>query len=334
MHIEQIDLSTWKSSLPSSGFEVFHTAEALEILDTHTTSELRLYAAHKGDQVVGLLPVFVERNPLGRAILSPPPSVGISRLGPIVMTNSPKQRKREQVNQQFIDLVLEELTVTSSRSLLRIECPLSYSDPRPFRWANLDVSIRFTYVLDLGDTTLEDVMAGFSRDLRKEIRSADDLDITVDLEGLETAMRIYDDVDARYGEHGDTFPLTRELYGDLVEAIEDRCRVYVARDGDGNYLGGVTVLYSNDHALFWQGGVAATYKGSSVNSVLHWRIIQDIMEDPALESVTGYDLFGANTPRLCKYKSKFGADLVPNYTVESTGMGMAMAKRAYQMVSK
>ena len=334
MHIEQIDLSTWESSLPSSGFEVFHTAEALEALDKHTTGEMKLYAAYKGEQVVGLLPVFVERNPLGRAVMSPPPAVGISRLGPILMPTSPKQRKREHVNREFIQLVLDDIEPNSLRSVLRLECPLSFEDPRPFHWANLDVGIRFTYVLDLSDTTPEDVMAGFTRDLRKQIRNASELDVTIEPEGLESALRIFDEVDARYDEHGDTIPLTRELYGDLVEALGDRCRVYVARDDEGEYLGGVTVLYSNEHALFWQGGVATQYQGVSINSLLHWRIIKDIFEDPELESITGYDLFGANTPRLCEYKSKFGATLTPNYVIESNGVGMAVAKRAYQLVSK
>jgi hypothetical protein len=39
---------------------------------------------------------------------------------------------------------------------------------------------------------------------------------------------------------------------------------------------------------------------------------------------------GANTERLCQYKSKFGADLVPYYVVESGGRTMDLAKKTYQ----
>jgi len=43
---------------------------------------------------------------------------------------------------------------------------------------------------------------------------------------------------------------------------------------------------------------------------------------------------GANTERICRYKSKFGAELVPYYTLESEGRGMDAAKAAYRLVSR
>jgi len=334
MRLEQIDLSTWASALPPSGFEVFHLPAALEVLDGHTSATMRLYAAYKGQEPVGLLPVFVEQNALGRAALSPPPSMGVPRLGPLVMPTSPKQRKQESVNGEFVDLLVEELEPEASRSLLRLECPLSYDDPRPFEWADFDVDPTFTYVLDLESTTTDAVKRSFSKDLRREIRSADDAGVTVDVEGPEAAMRVYHDVAARYDQQDESFALPEAYFEDLVEAMDERCRVYVARDPDGDYLSGIVALYSNDTAAFWQGGVRHTYDGVSVNTRLHWEIIADLVEDPPLDSVWGYDLVGANTPRLCRYKAKFGADLVPYYTLETGGLGMSVAKRAYQFVSR
>jgi hypothetical protein len=124
------------------------------------------------------------------------------------------------------------------------------------------------------------------------------------------------------------WPYVRDLWRNLG----DRAQTYVARDADGEYLSGITALYSNDMAYFWQGGARAVYEGTSVNSLVHWHIISDIVEDPPVESVTAYDLMGANTERLCRYKAKFGAELVPYYLVESSGTTMTAAKRAYQFV--
>jgi hypothetical protein len=92
-------------------------------------------------------------------------------------------------------------------------------------------------------------------------------------------------------------------------------------------------LYSNDAAYFWQGGARGEYDGTSVNSLLHWRIIEDLVDDPPLDSISAYDLMGANTDRLCQYKSKFGASLVPYYTIESNGPQMELAKRAYRAIT-
>ncbi|ELZ23717.1 hypothetical protein C475_15638 [Halosimplex carlsbadense 2-9-1] len=325
-------IDEWEAALPQGGFEVFHTPQALRVLEAHTDATLRLYGAFKGEVPVGLFPVFVGSRAGGRLVTSPPPGMSVPRLGPIVMPTSPKQRKRESVNRNFVELVLDEVGADSARSLVRFVCPMTYDDPRPFQWADMDVSQSFTYVLDLRSETTESIRSQFSKSLRREIRRAEAADVSVSLEGTEAAERIYDDVADRYAEQDETFPVGREYFRDLVGTLRDRCRVYTARDANGAFLGGIVVLYSDDVAAFWQGGVRADYDGASVNSYLHWRIIADIIRGDAPD-VWGYDLVGANTPNLCRYKSKFGADLVAYNTVESAGAQMSVAKRAYSLIS-
>ena len=63
-------------------------------------------------------------------------------------------------------------------------------------------------------------------------------------------------------------------------------------------------------------------------------MIRDVIDDPPMDSVTSYDLMGANTERLCRYKSKFGATLEPHYVVESTGRSMDVAKRAHSLLAR
>jgi len=250
------------------------------------------------------------------------------------MPTSPKQRKRERVNRRFTEAVLEELGVDDSLTLFRSICTAEYTDPRPYRWADMDVETKFTYVLDLDDRSPEDVRRSFSKSLRREIGDGEELDLRIEREGVEGARSVYDATRRRYEEQGREFSLDWAYVRDLVTQLEDRARVYVARTPEGRFLAGITVLYSNDVGYFWQGGTRTTYQGVEINSLLHWHVIRDIIEDPPIDSVTGYDLMGANTERLCQYKSKFGADLVPYYVTESSGAGMEVAKRAYRMVAK
>lgn len=333
MRIEEINADEWSQALPDSGFEVFHTPAALDVLDKHTDASLTLFGAFKGQEPVGLLPAFVTSKAGGTVITSPPPGMAVPRLGPLVMPTSPKQRKRESVNQEFVDLVLDAIDADSRRSLVRFVCPIEYTDPRPFQWADMDVGQSFTYILDLEATDADTIKKGFSRDFRNRIGDIKDTEVIIDIEGLEAAERVYEHVDERYSEQGDTFSPDRDYVRDVVEALEDRSRVYVARDPAGEYLGGIIALYSNDTVSFWQGGVRASYDGISVNARLHWEIITDALADDPHE-LSGYDLVGANTPRLCRYKAKFGADLVPYYTIESAGAQMSMAKHAYALVGK
>lgn len=334
MRIEELSLDDWSRALPDRGIEVFHTPSALSVLADHAPGELRLYGGFKGDQPVGLFPVVVQDRPVGRAVFSPPPGMGIPRLGPLVMPTSPKQRKRERVNRRFTEAVLDELDVDDSLTLFRSICTADYTDPRPYRWADMAVETNFTYLLDLDGRSPEEVKRSFSKSLRREIDDGAALDLEIHREGIGGARSVYDETKRRYEAQDRTFSLEWPYVRDLVTRLDDRSRVYVARTPEGRFLSGITVLYSNDAAYFWQGGTRTTYEDVEINSLLHWHLIRDIIEESPIDSVTGYDLMGANTERLCRYKSKFGAELVPYYVTESSGPAMDVAKRAYRMVAK
>lgn len=335
MNIERLDLDEWADALPSSGFEVFHTAEALAVLDRHSASDLHLLGGYRGQQLVAMAPLFVRSAPGGvRIVSSPPPAMSVPRLGPILMPTSPKRRKQEKVNREFTNGVLDVLDVDSSRTLLRMICDPEYTDPRPYRWAGLSVEPSFTYRLAIDDRSPEELLKSFSQSLRREIRSGNDLDIDIEATGVEGGETVFRETEARYAEQTQHFGVTWPYARDVIESLDERCRVYVARDPDGEYLGGIISLFSNDAAYYWLGGTRSNYENVSVNSLLHWKIIRDVAEDPPLDSVHEYDLVGANTERLCRYKSKFGADLVPYYVVESGGMAMDAAKGAYQWVNQ
>lgn len=332
MDVRLLDHQEWSDALPEAGFEPFHTLAGLSVLDDHAEGELRLYGGFKGQHPVGLWPSFVREQGVGRAVLSPPPSMAVPRLGPIVMAESPKQRKREKVNRTFTGEVLDRLDVDSNRTLFHGVVSTTYGDPRPFTWAGLDVEPAFTYHVDVTSRTTDDLLSSFSRDLRKDLTRAEDLDVTVEREGVEGARPVHDDVVARYEAQGETFGPTWPYVRDAVEAFGDRCRVYVARDPDGEFLNGMIFLYSNDAAYSWMGGTKANYESVATKSLVQWAMLTDLVEDPPFESIERYDMTGANTERICRYKAAFGGRLVPYYVVESGGATMDLAKRAYRMV--
>ena len=335
MDIEVLTLDEWGDALPDSGFELFHAPEALRVLDQHSAGELRLYGGFKGHQPVGLFPVFVREQAVGRAVLSPPPGRGVPRLGPLVMPTSPKRRKREKVNGRFAEAVLDEIGVEDSLTVFRTVCPTAYPDPRPYVWSDLDLDTSFTYHLDVPEDT-DALLKSFSKSLRREIRDAKDLDVTVEVDDEDGPRAVFERTRDRYDEQDRPFRLTWPYVADLTDALaeNDRCRTYLVKDAEGRPLSGIVVLYSNDAAHYWLGGARTVHEGVSVNSLLHWRIIEDIADGVPRESVDTYDLMGANTERLCRYKAKFGADLVPYYSLESGGAATAAAKTAYRLVSR
>jgi len=335
MQLERLSLSEWESALPETGIEPFHAPEALSVLDDHAPGDLRLYGAYKGNRPVALLPVFERTNSVGRALVSPPPGMSVSRLGPVLMPASPKRSKREKLNRKFAELVVETTEADDRRTLFRMTGNTAYSDPRPYRWAEFDVETLWTYRLDV-DRDPDALLKDASKSLRREITDARDLDVTVEREGFDGVRAIYEETRRRYAEQGREFPPDWPYVRDLLEAMleTDRARVYVARDDEDRFLTGVTVLYSNDAAYFWQGGNKSIHEGVAVNSLVHWTIVEDIASDPPRETVDTYDLLGANTERLCRYKSKFGSELTPYYRVETGGVHMDAAKKAYELVAR
>ena len=333
MRIERLTLTDWAEALPASGFEPFHTAEALSVLDDYASGRLQLFAGYNGQNPVALLPLFVQRRTVGSVVASPPPGFGVPRLGPILMPASPKRSKQERLNRQFAEGIVEELSLDDSRTLFRMIGNTAYTDPRPYRWAEFDVETAFTYSLNIEDHSVDDLLSNCSKSLRREIRDIRASAVTVEQAGLAGTKAIYDRTAERYAQQDEPFQLSWPYVRDLVEALGDRARSYVVRDPAGEFLSGITVLYSNDAAYFWQGGARGEYDGTTVNSRLHWRIVEDLVDEPPVDSVSAYDLMGANTDRLCQYKSKFGASLVPYYTIESNGPQMELAKRAYRAIT-
>lgn len=331
MRIERLDRDTWAGALPERGFEVFHTPEALSVLDRHASGDCHLFGGYRGEQLVAMVPLFVRHVGGLRIVSSPPPGMAVPSLGPLVMPTSPKQRKREKVNREFTAELLEALDADSPRTFVRILCPPDYTDPRPYRWNGLSVEPAFTYRLMADDP--DELIDSFSRSLRREIRSGMDLDIDIGTAGIRGGERVFRETAARYAEQSEPFGPEWPYVRDVIEELGDRCRVYVAR-ADGDHLGGVITLFSNDAAYYWLGGTRATHENVSINSLLHWRIINDIADDPPIDSVNQYDLVGANTEQLCRYKSKFGGELTPYYVAESGGMAMDVAKSGYQLVNR
>jgi hypothetical protein len=332
MRVELLDAETWAAALPEHGFEVFHTTDALSVLERHAPGECHLLGGYRGEQLVAMVPLFVRRVGRLRIVSSPPPGMSVPRLGPLVMATSPKQRKQEKVNREFTEALLDVLDADSPRTLVRILCPPDYIDPRPYRWNGLSVEPSFTYRLAV-DGDPDELLNSFSRSLRREIRSGMDLDLGIERAGLAGGERVFGETAARYAEQSEPFGPTWPYVRDVIEGLGERCRVYVAR-ADGDYLGGVITLFSNDAAYYWLGGTRATHENVSINSLLHWRVINDIAADPPIDSVNEYDLVGANTEQLCRYKSKFGGKLTPYYVVESSGLAMDAAKGAYGVVNR
>lgn len=333
MRFEQLTLSEWGELLPNSGFGVFHTTEALGVLDEYASGELRLLGGFKGQEPVGLAPIFVKDTLRFRVALSPPPGFGVRELGPILLPISPKRNKRERLNKAFSEKFIDAVEADRPTTLFRMSTVPTYLDARPFLWAGFNVYPSYTYQLGLESVESDELLRSFSKSLRRDIQAGIDSEIAVRLGEIDSdAREIFASIESRYDEQDKSLLPSWAYFRDMIDALGDRARVYVAESPDGEFLSGIVVLYSTDTAYFWKGGTGRSDHGFSINSLLHWRIINEILEGKIPYDVGRYDFHTANNERIVQYKSKFNAELVPHYRIESAGLPMIAAKKAYRMV--
>ena len=334
MELRRLEFREWDKYLPNQSSWLFHGTDVLRVIDEYTSENMLLLGGFKGQEPVGLIPVFISQKFGFRLVSSPPLGLGLGRLGPIIMSTSPKQRKIESAYKSFNKKVLSSVNAESSNTLFRMTCLRRFKDPRAYSWSGFNVSPAFTYTVDLESRSAENVLKSFSRDLRKDIRNREKAGISIRVDNdRESLGEIYHSMQSRFREQGLEHPMSWEFFNDLIEALDDRTRVYVAESASGKFISGMVILYTDDGAYNWKGGAKPSNITSSVspNNLLHWRIIEDIIADDSLPSIDHYDLYTANNERLSEYKSSFNGDLTPYYIVETDSIRLDLAKRLYEL---
>jgi hypothetical protein len=119
----------------------------------------------------------------------------------------------------------------------------------------------------------------------------------------------------------------------LVTALrpKDRCRIYEARSPGGSIVNASVILYSNDLAYYWQGFPNFSTQGVNVQTLIHWEVLKDLIDQVPRDTLTGYDLMEANSQGACRLTSQFGTLPTSYYRIETSGIQMRLAKNAYQL---
>lgn len=288
---------------------VFHYRESLAVQADHADADLHPLVGYKGQEPVGLFPVF-ETHKGGMAMaFSPAPNLWVSYLGPALLNHRKlKRRKRERRTKRFVQGCLDWLDREVGPKYSQFRLDPRFRDVRPFEWRDFDVDVRHTYSVDLTPGE-EDVLMAFSSDARNNVRT--DGDFRVYEGGPDEIAAIVSQVRARHDEQGESYGVTPEFVTDLREHLPDGAVRPYACEIAGEFAGGMVALAFDDTVYRWQGG-AKHDRDLPVNDLVDWAIMTDAMD----EGFENYDLVGANEERLCGYKAKFAPELRSYYAVQ------------------
>jgi hypothetical protein len=322
------EAATWNDALERTRERTpFHRFEALTVFADHAGADLHPLLAYKGEQPVGLFPLFTLRKGPITAAFSPPPELKVSYLGPVVLAQpGMKPHSTEKRRRRLVDGCLDWLDDEHDPEYVHVRTSVGAPDVRPFGWATFDETPRFTYVVEL-DAEPETLRDRFSRDARSNVRDAQE-DCDVAEAGAETAQRVITQVRARHEEQDLDFPLTSEFVADLYGALPDGyLRPYACRV-DGEFVGGSLILDDGERVYNWQGTVKQD-TDHDVNDLLHWEVLRAAAD----RGHSGYDLVGANDQRLSRYKSKFAPTLRTYHSLERSSAGIGTAARLYRQLT-
>ncbi len=305
------DLERWDSYVDrSTDASTFHRLPALELIARHHGIRLHPLIGYKGEEPIGLFPVFELKTGPFITVASPPPESGVAYLGPIrVASNDRKQRKLEKERRRFIEGTLEWIETEVDPDLVQIRCTDGFTDVRPFLWNDFDVTPSYTYVVDLR-TEPDELLDAFASDARRNIRDGNEQDWVIEIGGLEDLRPFNELVRSRLAEKDVQYHLSTAFLEELYETLgSEYVRPYVCRL-NGEIVGGTLVLKEGNTLSAWIGG-AAPEIDLPVNEAIDWQIIQDGIED----GFEQYDLHGAMERGVTEYKSKFDPELTPLFEI-------------------
>lgn len=303
----------------------FHLSAALDVLAEYAGADCHRLVGYKGQEPIGLFPVFtVSKGPV-TAAFSPPPDLKLHYLGPTLLCRQElKRRRRDKRHGRFVDACLEWLAESHGPNFTQIRAPPGYDDVRPFVWQDFDATPRYTYVVDLSRDS-EELLAAFSSDARRNVTRDYDVDYDIRENGVTGIENVVEQVRARHAEQGEEFGVDAGFVVDLYEALPDGVmRPYVCHL-DGEFVGGSVNLECAGASFRWLGG-AKTDADIPVNDLLDWRYARDAMD----RGSSTYDLAGANDARIARYKAKFAPDLVPYYRLQAGTRTMTAVAKLYE----
>ncbi len=295
------DKKVWDDFVDENPYGLLHHKwDFLKQAEKYSGYELRPYGVFKGEELLGIYPLFYKRTHGLKVIFSPPPGRSIPYLGFLVSKeyDKLKQSKKESFLNSFLEDVELEIEKYSPDFMLVYTVP-NLLDMRFFKWNNYSVVPEFTYVLDL-KMPLEEIWNSFHKDLRRDIKQADSSGL--EIKTSNDLSVFYERQEKRYREKAADFSINRNYFRDLFDAFPDNLKIYYIYNDKGEVVAASISQEYNGRFLGWM-GLAKTV--GHANEFMIWKLI----EVAKSKNLAKFEIAGANVRAQCQFKSKFNPSL-------------------------
>ncbi len=302
---DERELEVWDKIVDSSEMgTIFHKSVWLKAAEKHTKSKLYPLIGYEGREAVSLFPIFFKKRAFIKMAFSPPPKCAIPYMGPVFRYLSSRQTSIEKLHDNIVNKTLSFLTNELHPDYISIKTQRNLLDIRSFLWWALDAHPNYTYMVPMEGST-KSLFEGLSNETRIHIRKAEkekQLEVRQgDITYFKALIKMTTD---RYQEQGQNFGPSSTYLMKIYEALPENIDV-VGLIHDGQIVGGLILLKYRDVVAHWLAGITPLKRLRGANELLHWWVIKKYKE----KGYKHYELIGANTRHLCKFKSKFNPNV-------------------------
>jgi len=308
---------------------LFFSWDFLKIIEKHSGFKLLPYGIYdpKKNSLMCIFPLYLYKKFGMKFLFSQPPSSAIPYIGFLSAPEfySLKQRQKER----DLSRIVKEITGETRRiapNFISLSFGPYVKDVRQFLWDDFGTDINYSYIIDL-TLPLDTLWNLFDQDCRREIRSAEKLNLS--LQETTDTKTFCSIMENRYLQQGLKFPFFGyEYLNDILSTFPTNVKMYFLRHDD-KIIDLVTTYEYNGRKAFWIGMVNLD-KNIHGNEFLTWSFIKAAK----LEGLNLLELGGANTERLCLFKSKFNPAIEQSYSVYKNDLIGKVTKFLYQKYVK
>jgi len=329
---ENTDAAEWNSVVVRSPHgTIFHQWEWLKIVEEHTDSRLIPLFGVRGEETIGIFPLFYRKIGPARMVFSPPPNTSVFYLGPALLDLSGKQERKESNYFEFQREADRFITDSTGSNYRYISLSPDLQDPRPFLWSGYEFESHFDYAIDLRygyDSLFQTLNAKVRQNINRSIRRG----MTVETGGRDEYEIILDLMDTRYTEQGKTVNLSRDYFPDIFDRFRDNLKIFVVKSGGEVITGSIDLQFKNIHNS-WIGSPKPQIPISpSPNDILLCESVRHACE----QGFRYYNTMNAaGNERLHSfYASKFNPALKAHFSFKQRSLTMKLMEKAYLGITK
>lgn len=321
---EKDELRNWDKLIETSPYgTIFHTYDWLRTVKKHTNSKLYPLIGMKGEEIIGAFPIFYKKKGHLKIVFSPPPKAGIPYMGPALLGyDKLKQGKKESSIMDFYTGVDKFIHDNFKPDYIYFKLPPGLIDCRPLKWLGYEAEPVYNYILDLS-IGLSNIESNFTQDTRKNIKKVKKSGITVESGSKKELEILYSILYDRYADQERMLPISENYLLDIFNKFyPDNLKVFTLVH-QNNIIGGVIKLCYKNEILDWIGQSKTDVQGG--NDFLHWEIIKWAVEG----EYRYYNILGANTLSISRFKSKFNPSLSVNFELKKATVSGIIAEKLY-----